>query len=485
MNSDKDMLVQPRENSRFLPNRPHDVSILLVDCDLTCLFVISKMLRWLGYKVLTARLAFDAFCIVQDNKEEIDLILAEGNLPDMDKYEFLEMIRKCSNLPVVITISDNDGDVMLGCLDKGAEYCFAKPLDMEDLNLLWQVVLNRRSYSTARVPHQVSNAAGQHLEDQLTDEQDLLSRRLGKRKMEEADGDGEEDDNNLALPKKPKVVWNRDLHQRFMCAVLALGPEGAVPKKILQRMNVPVLTKEHISSHLQKYRQSFKQEPEYLVPNIPLPPLRWNQGFLPFPIPQPSVTVLQPPMGGYMGQGSVGNYNANVFNYAGPSQTVPPPMVTGYAGDFLYDLGFNTAGQGGLPMVDDHFCQGGFPMVNDHFGEFLMNNVQFDVGETSSASSVNRPAPLNHVFQSPDQQLEELLVHPTPFNHAFQGPDQPLGELLIPEQPQFSEPHEIDENVSMEGEFEELREFLFQMDGEMIQPAQDASVDGPSSTITD
>ena len=50
---------------------------------------------------MTAKRATDAFCIIRDREYEIDLILAEGCLPDMDKYELLETIREMSKLPVI------------------------------------------------------------------------------------------------------------------------------------------------------------------------------------------------------------------------------------------------------------------------------------------------------------------------------------------------------------------------------------------------
>ncbi|KAJ4867935.1 Two-component response regulator ARR1 [Raphanus sativus] len=54
--------------------------------------------------------------------------------------------------------------------------------------------------------------------------------------------------------KKRRVVWSVELHQQFVAAVNQLGVEKAVPKKILELMNVPGLMRENVASHLQKYR---------------------------------------------------------------------------------------------------------------------------------------------------------------------------------------------------------------------------------------
>ncbi|XP_065859573.1 two-component response regulator ORR24-like [Euphorbia lathyris] len=69
----------------------------------------------------------------------------------------------------------------------------------------------------------------------------------------------EEEDVAVVAPKKPKVAWTLLLHFRFLQAVIYLGLEKAVPKKIHQLMNVSGLTRENVGSHLQKYRNFLKK----------------------------------------------------------------------------------------------------------------------------------------------------------------------------------------------------------------------------------
>ncbi|XP_074266489.1 uncharacterized protein LOC141589763 [Silene latifolia] len=59
--------------------------------------------------------------------------------------------------------------------------------------------------------------------------------------------------------KKPRVIWTPELHHKFVAAVNQFGNSKAVPKKILELMNVPGLTRENVASHLQKYRQYQKR----------------------------------------------------------------------------------------------------------------------------------------------------------------------------------------------------------------------------------
>lgn len=60
--------------------------------------------------------------------------------------------------------------------------------------------------------------------------------------------------------KKQRLVWTPELHKLFMDAVSALGVQNAVPKTVLQIMNVPSLTTEHVKSHLQKFRNNLKKD---------------------------------------------------------------------------------------------------------------------------------------------------------------------------------------------------------------------------------
>eukprot|EP00274_Cyanoptyche_gloeocystis_P003244 CAMPEP_0196659248 /NCGR_PEP_ID=MMETSP1086-20130531/33938_1 /TAXON_ID=77921 /ORGANISM="Cyanoptyche gloeocystis , Strain SAG4.97" /LENGTH=427 /DNA_ID=CAMNT_0041993137 /DNA_START=83 /DNA_END=1363 /DNA_ORIENTATION=- len=59
---------------------------------------------------------------------------------------------------------------------------------------------------------------------------------------------------------KKGIVWTQELHQRFVDAVNTLGLDQCCPKKILLMMNVQGLTRENVSSHLQKYRVKIMSE---------------------------------------------------------------------------------------------------------------------------------------------------------------------------------------------------------------------------------
>lgn len=59
---------------------------------------------------------------------------------------------------------------------------------------------------------------------------------------------------------RKRMVWTEPLRERFLKALDQLGTFTAMPKDILKVMDVPGLTRENISSHLQKYRIKLEKE---------------------------------------------------------------------------------------------------------------------------------------------------------------------------------------------------------------------------------
>ncbi|KAJ9172384.1 hypothetical protein P3X46_015628 [Hevea brasiliensis] len=89
------------------------------------------------------------------------------------------------------------------------------------------------------------------------------SRKLRKIDSGEADSalraENFGDDPSARTLKRPRLVWTPQLHKRFVDVVGYLGIKSAVPKTIMQLMNVEGLTRENVASHLQKYRLYLKR----------------------------------------------------------------------------------------------------------------------------------------------------------------------------------------------------------------------------------
>ncbi|KAF5802305.1 putative transcription factor MYB-HB-like family [Helianthus annuus] len=85
--------------------------------------------------------------------------------------------------------------------------------------------------------------------------------------------------------RRPRIVWTPQLHKRFVDAVAYLGFNNAVPKTVMQLMNIDGLTRENVASHLQKYRLYIKRmesgnvDPvnDQLFASSPVPPVLLQQ----------------------------------------------------------------------------------------------------------------------------------------------------------------------------------------------------------------
>ncbi len=78
--------------------------------------------------------------------------------------------------------------------------------------------------------------------------------------LERAAGGAPAKANNPPAAKRPRLVWTKALHQRFVEAVEKLGERKAVPKSIMQHMGVEGLTREQVMRHLHTYRQCIKRQ---------------------------------------------------------------------------------------------------------------------------------------------------------------------------------------------------------------------------------
>ncbi|KAI7751263.1 hypothetical protein M8C21_021462, partial [Ambrosia artemisiifolia] len=84
----------------------------------------------------------------------------------------------------------------------------------------------------------------------------------GSRKLRRVGSGG--GDSTATSAKRVRLVWTPELHKRFVEVVKNLGFKKAVPKTVLELMNVEGLTRENVASHLQKYRLYVKRRPGLL-----------------------------------------------------------------------------------------------------------------------------------------------------------------------------------------------------------------------------
>ncbi|KAF3618067.1 Two-component response regulator ARR1 [Capsicum annuum] len=238
---------------------PVGLRVLVVDDDPTCLRILEKMLRNCHYEVTKCNRAEIALSFLRENKNGFDIVISDVHMPDMDGFKLLEHIGLEMDLPVIMMSADDSKDVVMKGVTHGAYDYLIKPVRIEALKNIWQHVVRKRKYEWKDNNFDQSGSVEEGDRQQKPSEDvDYSSsanegnwKNSKKRKEEEEEVEDRDDTSNL---KKPRVVWSVELHQQFVQAVHQLGIDKAVPKKILELMNVPGLTRENVASHLQKYR---------------------------------------------------------------------------------------------------------------------------------------------------------------------------------------------------------------------------------------
>ncbi|XP_039014770.1 two-component response regulator ORR24-like [Hibiscus syriacus] len=240
---------------------PVGMRVLAVDDDPICLKILENLLRKCQYEVTTTNQAIKALKMLRENKSRYDLVISDVNMPDMDGFKLLELLGLEMGLPVIMLSAHSDTKLVMKGITHGACDYLLKPVRIEELKNIWQhVVRRKKSDSTDQIiaPNQDKAWGGTGEVGQTSaygsDQKGNKKRKdQGEDEEEEAEDNGHENE-DPSNQKKPRVVWSVDLHRKFVAAVNHLGLDRAVPKKILDLMNVEGITRENVASHLQKYR---------------------------------------------------------------------------------------------------------------------------------------------------------------------------------------------------------------------------------------
>nr|GLL28141.1 hypothetical protein DM860_010887 [Ipomoea trifida] len=188
------------------------------DSDSTCV----QMLRKLKFQVEVVKHPKGAFDTLVRTRGEFDVVISDVNMPDINRFQ--RMIAQQFGLPVLL-LCDEKQEATFGVKMQNV---LRKPVSAYELKDLWQII----------TAHQKCKLS--------------IGMELGET------GPIIICDKNL----KSKFNWTTERHFKFMDAIKILGGlknNNAVPKKILsvmrRIMNEPGLTRDHVSSHLQKYRK--------------------------------------------------------------------------------------------------------------------------------------------------------------------------------------------------------------------------------------
>ncbi|XP_058078235.1 two-component response regulator ORR21-like isoform X2 [Magnolia sinica] len=248
---------------------PVGLRVLVVDDDMACLKILEQMLRKCLYQVTTCCRATIALSLLRGEKGGFDIVISDVHMPDMDGFRLLEHVGLEMDLPVIMMSADGRTSAVMRGIKHGACDYLIKPVRIEELKNIWQHVIRKKWNGSKELEHSGSvedtdrnRRVGDDAEyassvNEGTDGNWKVQKK--RRDVKEDEDDGELDSDDPSTSKKPRVVWSVELHQQFVSAVNQLGIDKAVPKRILELMNVPGLTRENVASHLQKFRLYLKR----------------------------------------------------------------------------------------------------------------------------------------------------------------------------------------------------------------------------------
>ncbi|KAL7093858.1 hypothetical protein ACP275_11G065400 [Erythranthe tilingii] len=229
---------------------PSGLRVLGIDGDPACLENLEHMLRKCNYQVATCNSMQEALNLLQKRKDGFDIVISDVSISDdVDGLKFLEHVRLKMDLPVIMMSADGETSTAKKAIENGACDYFVKPLKTKVLRYIWQHVYRKRLREMRDIEGQQQSV------DQIQSD-DILS---GDKRKDLVNNNNNNNNNSQerdpqSSTKKARVVWSVDLHQKFIKAVNLIGIDKVGPKRILDLMEVPWLTRENVASHLQKYR---------------------------------------------------------------------------------------------------------------------------------------------------------------------------------------------------------------------------------------
>jgi len=126
-------------------------TVLVVDDNVDCLALATRMLEGHGFEVLAADSGANALEVLETQTP--DVVLLDIMMPGMTGFQLLARIRESAKhyaLPVImLTASNNDDDVMTAYQD-GSDYYITKPFTAQQLQYGIDMVLGRDAIAAAK-----------------------------------------------------------------------------------------------------------------------------------------------------------------------------------------------------------------------------------------------------------------------------------------------------------------------------------------------
>ncbi|MFS8006939.1 putative transcription factor MYB-HB-like family [Helianthus anomalus] len=161
-------------------------------------------------------------------------------------------------------MSEQESDAFIHeVFESGAFLVIKRPLTIDAVRHIRQDVIRQRMHTHEKCENKNVIIMSATKDTEKQDNGSTGYRKKGKYELRKrvypsSDEDDDDDDDysdDSGMKRKICVEWTEELHQKFLIAVRQLGEGSCFPKKILDLMGVPGLTRMQVASHLQKCRK--------------------------------------------------------------------------------------------------------------------------------------------------------------------------------------------------------------------------------------
>lgn len=125
-------------------------TVLIVDDESKIRRLLSKSLEIEGFDVAEADSGINALKFLEGR--EVDLIVLDYMMPEMDGLEFLEKLRKTSEVPVIMLSAREEVSKKTRALELGADDYVVKPFSIDEINARIRAVLRRTTGRKGDLP---------------------------------------------------------------------------------------------------------------------------------------------------------------------------------------------------------------------------------------------------------------------------------------------------------------------------------------------
>lgn len=124
------------------------INILMIEDDIEIAELLTKFFQQNDIKLTNFEKPELGISALRINK--YDLVLLDLSLPEIDGVEVCKIIRKNSNIPIIISSARSDIKDKTLCYEYGADDYLSKPYDPQELVLKIQSIIRRENLNTKK-----------------------------------------------------------------------------------------------------------------------------------------------------------------------------------------------------------------------------------------------------------------------------------------------------------------------------------------------